>query len=114
MATRYYITLPDGAKARGSDPSLAFHAQSAAGFAAELQAALTGDALFEQWRAMQPDPDEIDASLGAIDPEAIVTGDQDHLRVKLVVVSRISGTVLKHRLRLLAGTGWELRDVTAA
>ena len=114
MTTRYYITLPDGAKARGSDPSLAFDAQSADGFAQELQAALTGDALFERWRAMQPDPDEVDASLGATDPGTTVVGEQDHMRINLVVVSQIAGTVLKHRLRLLAGSGWELRDVTAA
>lgn len=114
MPTRYYITLPDGARARGSDASLAFHAQSAEGFASELQTALTGDALFERWRAMQPDPDEVDASLAATDPDTVVTGEQDHMRINLVVVSRIPGTVLKHRLRLLAGSGWELRDVTAA
>lgn len=114
MPTRYYITLPDGARARGTDTALAFHAQSAEGFATELQAALTGDALFERWRAMQPDPDEVDPSLAAIDPDTVVTGEQDHMRINLVVVSRIPGTVLKHRLRLLAGSGWELRDVTAA
>ena len=37
MATRYYITLPDGRRARGSDPDLSFTAQSGPGFAAELQ-----------------------------------------------------------------------------
>ena len=113
MATRYYITLPDGAKARGSDPSLAFHAHSAEGFAEELQNALTGDALFERWRVMQDDPDEVDPSLAAVDPDTTVVGEQDHMRINLVVLSRIPGTVLKHRLRLLAGQAWELRDVTA-
>jgi hypothetical protein len=34
--------------------------------------------------------------------------------VGLVVTSSIPGNILKHRLRLLAGSGWELRDVTAA
>ena len=29
MATRYYISLPDPARARGNDPDLAFHSQGA-------------------------------------------------------------------------------------
>ena len=29
MATRYYISLPDPARARGNDPELAFRAQGA-------------------------------------------------------------------------------------
>ena len=55
MPTRYYISLPDPARARGSDAALAFRAQGADGFADELQAALrTGD-LFERWRTrLQP------------------------------------------------------------
>ena len=51
MAPRYYISLPDPARARGNDPDLAFRAQGAEAFAAELQDALRGDALFERWRA---------------------------------------------------------------
>ena len=31
MPTRYYIRLPDGAAARGSDPALSFTAHGAAG-----------------------------------------------------------------------------------
>ena len=37
MATRYYINLPDPARARGNDPDLAFRAQGAEAFASELQ-----------------------------------------------------------------------------
>ena len=114
MATRYYITLPDGARARGSTPGLSFTAHSAEGFAGELQSALRSDGLFERWRKLQPDPEEVDPSLGATDASATVLGAQNHLRIDLVVTSTISGTVLKQRLRLLAGSAWELRDVTAA
>jgi hypothetical protein len=114
MATRYYLSIPDGERARGSDADLSFTAVSAEGFASQLQAALRGDALFERWRAKQPEPDEVDASLGATDPNATVQGEQRDLRMDLVAVTALSGTVLKHRLRLLAGSGWELRDVTAA
>ena len=113
MATRYYLSIPDAERARGSDADLSFSAISSEGFASQLQAALRGDALFERWRAKQPDPDEVDPMLGATDPAATVQGEQRDLRMDLVVSTVLSGTVLKHRLRLLAGSGWELRDVTA-
>jgi hypothetical protein len=113
MATRYYLRLPDGARARGSDPRLSFTAQGAGAFAEQLQAALREDALFERWRATQDDPDEVDPALGATDPDANVKGEQDDLHIDLVVTTTIPGTVLKHRLRLLAGSGWQMRDVTS-
>ena len=114
MAIRYYITLPDGARARGTTPELSFTAQGADGFAEELQAALRSDALFERWRKLQPEPDEVDPSLSATDPSATVEGKQDDLHIDLVVTTSLPGTVFKQRLRLLAGSGWELRDVTSA
>ncbi|MGY1426324.1 hypothetical protein [Lysobacter sp. A289] len=114
MATRYYITLPDGARARGADPDLSFTAHSGPGFAAELQDALRSNALFERWRRKQEEPDEVDRSLAATDASATVEGAQDDLHIDLVVTTSIPGNVLKQRLRLLAGSAWELRDVTAA
>lgn len=114
MATRYYLSLPDPSRARGSDPALAFNAHGADEYAAQLQEALRTTALFERWRTRQEDPDGVDPSYGATDPDAQVDGQQDDLHVVLVVTSTIPGNVLKHRLRLLAGSGWELRDVTAA
>ena len=114
MATRYYITLPDGTRARGADPDLSFKAVSADGFASELQAALRTDNLFQRWRARQDDPDEVDERLGATDPDATVTGAQDSLHIDLVVTTSLPGDTFKQRLRLLAGSGWELRDVTSA
>lgn len=114
MATRYYISLPDGAKARGTTPELSFTAHGAEGFAEQLQDALRSDRLFERWRKLQPEPDEVDAVLGVTDPGATVEGRQDDLHIDLVVTTSLSGSVFKHRLRLLAGSGWELRDVTAA
>lgn len=114
MATRYYLRLPDGARARGSDPELAFTAQGAQAFAEQLQAALREATLFERWRAKQDDPDDVDPALGATDPAAVVHGEQDDLTITLVATTTIPGTVLKQRLRLLAGSEWELRDVTAA
>ena len=114
MATRYYIALPDGARARGATPELSFTAQSAEGFAEQLQAALRTNVLFERWRKLQPEPDEVDQAMAATDPAATVVGKQDSLHIDLVVTTSLPGAVFKQRLRLLAGSGWELRDVTAA
>ena len=114
MATRYYISLPDPARARGNDPELAFRAQGAEAFASELQDALRGDALFERWRARQEDPDAVDPALGATDAGATVSGTQDDLQIGLVVTTALPSSVLRQRLGLLAGNGWQLRDVTSA
>jgi len=113
MATRYYISLPDGQRARGANPALSFTAQSAPAFAAELEAALRTNAWFERWRATQEDPDAIDPALGVVDPGTTVQGAQDDLHIDLIVTTSIPGNVLKQRLRAMAGGGWELRDVTA-
>ena len=113
MATRYHITLPDAARARDAG-EFAFRSQGAEGLAAELQEALRSDALFRRWRDAQTDPDAVDPALGAIDPAATVRGESDDLHVDLIVVTAIPGSVFKHRLRLLAGQHWQLRDVRAA
>jgi hypothetical protein len=113
MPTRYYLSLPDPHRARGSDPRFAFHAQGAEALAQELQDALRSDALFQRWRGAQADPDAIDAALAASDPAASVRGEQHDLKIDLIAVTSIPGAVFKHRLRLLAGSGWELRDVSA-
>jgi hypothetical protein len=112
-STRYYLRLPEPAKARGSDPKLAFKSESADGLASELQEALRTSDLFQRWCAQQEDPDAIDPSLGATDAAASVRGEQSTLAIDLVATTSLPGNVFKHRLRLLAGSGWELRDVTA-
>ena len=114
MPTRYYIRLPDPARARGADPALSFRAQGAEYFAEELQQALRGDALFLRWRDQQDEPDDVDPALGATDPSAIVEGELHNLRTDLIVVTSLPGAVFKQRLRLLAGSAWELRDVRDA
>lgn len=113
MKTRYYLRLPEPAKARGDDPDLSFHSAGAEGFAAEFQQALRTDALFERWRAKQDDPEDVDPGLGATDPQATVTGQQHDLAIDLVATTSLPGGLFKQRLRWLAGSGWELRDVTA-
>ncbi len=114
MATCYHLRLPDPALARGPIASLAFHSASAEGFAEELQTALRTSVLFERWRDMQDDPDGVEPTLGVADPDAVVIGEQDDLSIRLKATTVLPGEVFKHRLRLLAGSHWELRDVTAA
>ncbi len=114
MPTRYYISLPDPEHARGADPALSFRSQGAEGLAVELQEALRGDRLFEQWRAQQDEPDEVDPAFGATDADATVEGEQHDLHIDLVVTTALPSVVLRQRLGLLAGNGWQLRDVRAA
>lgn len=114
MATRYYLSLPDPERARGPDPRLSFTAHGAEEFAAQLQDALRTRSLFQRWASMQDDPDDVDEALAETDPDATVSGAQRDLRVDLVATTSLPGNLLKHRLRLLAGNGWEMRDVTSA
>lgn len=107
----YLLTLPEPAQARGKDPELSFQSESAEGFAAELQDALRGDGLFQRWKQAQDDPDGVPDALSAVDPEAIVTGQQQHLKIRLEARTELPAEVLRHRLRLLAGTHWTLNDV---
>jgi hypothetical protein len=112
MSTRFYLSIPDPGALRAAG-DFAFHSRGAEGLAEELQAALRDDALFQRWRATQDDPDAVDPSLGATDPAATVGGEQHDLKIDLIAITSIPGAILKHRLRLLAGNGWQLRDVSA-
>lgn len=112
MATRYFIAIPDPAAARAAG-GFAFTAQGAEAFALELQEALRNDRLFQRWLAAQDAPDEVDPLLAATDPAATVSGTQRETRVELVATTSLRGDVFKHRMRLLAGNAWELRDVRA-
>jgi hypothetical protein len=114
MTTRYHLRLPEPDRARGPDPAFAFRSTGAEGIAEELQQALREPALFERWRACQDDPDSIDPGLAVSDPGARVTGEMHGRGVELIATTGLPGTVFKHRLRLLAGSNWELRDVSAA
>jgi hypothetical protein len=113
-AQRFYLGIDDFARARGSVDALSFHGDSPEGFAAQLQAALREPALFERWRALQEDPDAVDPGLGVTDPAATVTARQSDLHVDVIVTTRLAHSILKHRLSLLVGAHWTLRDVTSA
>lgn len=111
MASRFLIRLNDPAQARGDEPALSFRSVGAEGFAEELEAALRTPVLFDKWKAMQEEPDEVDKALGAVDPGARVTGVQRDLKIELDARTSLSHSVFRHRMRLLAGSHWELADV---
>jgi len=111
---RYYLGIDDLRHARGSNEQLSFRGDSPDSLANELQEALRTPALFERWRALQEDPDAIDPSLGATDPAATVSARQSNLHVDLVATTRLPHSILKHRLSLLVGAHWTLRDVKSA
>jgi len=113
-AQRFYLGIDDLSRARGTVDALSFHGDSPDSLAAQLQAALREPGLFERWRATQDDPDAVDPGLGATDPAATVTAKQSDLHVDVIVTTRLPHSLLKHRLSLLVGAHWTLRDVKSA
>ncbi|MEP6940213.1 MAG: hypothetical protein ABI846_10645 [Rudaea sp.] len=110
----FYIGIPDLAVARGKIDALSFTGSSADTLAAELQAALRQPDLWERWKALQPDPDGVDPALGASDPQATVTAQQSDLHCDAEIVTVLPHALIRHRLGLLIGAHWTLRDVRAA
>jgi hypothetical protein len=111
---RYYLSVNDLAHARGSDARFAWQGIGPDSVAAALLQALRSDALFQRWRAAQPDPDAVDASLGAIDPAAEASASVADLHTDLVLTTNLPMRVVRQRLSLLIGTAWTLRDMRAA
>jgi len=111
---RYYLSIENLANARGQISELSYQGNSPDSLAAALQAALREPSLWQRWRAMQPDPDAIDPSLGANDPAATVRATQSNLHTDVVVTTALPHAILKHRLSLLIGAHWSLHDVQAA
>lgn len=107
----YYLGIDDLSAARGKDPDLAFEGLSPEALATTLGEALRGPALFERWRGKQEDPDAVDRALAVTDPEATVEARQADLKVDLDVCTGLPMRVLRHRLELLIGKHWTLRDV---
>ena len=111
---RYFISIDNLTKARGESNELSFQGGSPESFAQMLQEALRTPALFERWKHLQADPDEIDSALGVSDPSATVTAKQSDLHTDVEVVTSLPHAILKHRLTLLIGRSWTLRDVSGA
>lgn len=113
-AQRYFLSIGDLSQARGEFAELSFHGVSPDSFASSLQSALREPALWQRWKALQPDPDAVDPLLGASDANATVSAEQSDLHTEVEVVTTLPHAVVKHRLNLLAGRVWKLHDVTPA
>ena len=110
----YYLSIADLAHARGDDPRFAWDGSSPEGFAATMQQALRSDSLFERWLAVQPDPDAVESSLTATDPAAEVSARVADLHADVDLITDLPMSVVRHRLYLLIGSAWQLRDMRAA
>lgn len=110
---RYYLSVANLAQSRGSEPALAFDGIGPEALAAQLQDALRSDGLFQRWKAMQPDPDEVDPSLGATDAAAEATGTETS-RSEIELVTSLPMSIVKQRLNWLIGPTWQLRDMKSA
>lgn len=110
----YYLSIADLPHARGNDPQFAFGGAGPNDFAAALQHALRDDALFQRWRAAQPDPDAVDPALGASDAQAQVNAQVADLHTEVDLLTTLPMSVVRQRLNLLIGAAWKLRDMRAA
>jgi hypothetical protein len=110
---KFYITLPDPEHARGGNAAVSFTAKGVDAFAEQLQHALSDRRFVEDWLAgMDEDGvDQIDPALLAIDAKAKVSGKLHGLGFMLVADTVLNGAAFKHRMRLLAGSHWQLVDV---
>ena len=110
---KFYISLPDPELARGQIAKYSFNAHGVDAFAAQLQRALSDSGYIQSWLAglTEDDAAAIDPQLLAVDAQARVTGEQHDLGFSLVVDTALNGAAFKHRMRLLAGSHWQLTDV---
>jgi len=109
--TTYFLSVKDMAKAKGPDSELSFEGIGPDALAAALADAMRSDSLFQRWRAKQPDPDEVDPSLGVTDPGASAKGElSPNDRNDVALTTSLPMRIVKHRLNLLIGSSWELRD----
>ncbi|NII72780.1 hypothetical protein FHW84_001346 [Dyella sp. SG562] len=116
MASRshFYLSIDDLGRARGPEPSLSYQGAGPNDFAAALQQALREPGLFERWRAMQEEPDEVDPALGKTDPSAQVNAQVADLHTEVDLITDLPMSIVRHRLNLLIGPSWKLRDMRAA
>lgn len=112
-AQRYFITISDLAASRGVLPELSFDGASPEHLARDLEAALREPGLWQRWRNLQEDPDEVDPRTGVVDTEATVSASLESQRVEVIVTTNLPHALVKHRLDLMVGQNWKLRDVSS-
>lgn len=114
MRNHYYLSIADLAQAKGPVPALSYDGAGPDDLAAAMQEALRTPSLFQRWRAMQDEPDEVDDALGATDPAATVSAHVHDLRIDVDLITDLPMSIVRHRLNLLIGSSWQLRDMRKA
>jgi hypothetical protein len=112
--SHYYLQIKDLARARGAQAALSYDGAGPNDFAAALQEALRSPLLFQRWRALQAEPDEVDERLGITDQLAKVTAKIVDLHTEVDVVTDLPMSILRQRLSWLIGASWQLHDVRPA
>lgn len=112
--SHYYLQIKDLAHARGAQPGLSYDGAGPNDFAAALQEALRSPLLFQRWRAMQPDPDDVDERLGITDQLAKVSAKLVDLCTDVEVITDLPMSITRQRLNWLIGANWQLHDVRPA
>lgn len=110
---KFYISLPDPKLAVSAQSAFSFSANGVEEFTTQLQRALSDPTYIQSWfNHLDPDDAEnVSPDLLEIDSTAKVTGEQHDLSFSFVVNTQLNGTAFKHRMRLLAGSNWQLTDV---
>lgn len=109
---RYFITIENVSSSRGDSSELSFDGTSPEHLARAFEAALREPQFWERWRTMQEDPDQVDPGTGVVDSSATVSGSLEAERTELIVTTSLPHAIVKHRLDLLIGRHWKLRDVS--
>jgi hypothetical protein len=112
--SHYYLQIKDLTHARGAQAGLSYDGAGPNDFAAALQEALRSPLLFQRWRAMQPDPDEVDERLGVTDQLAKVNAKAVDLHTEVEVITDLPMSIVRQRLSWLIGANWQLHDVRPA
>ena len=112
-AMKFYITLPEPKLALGSESQFSFSANGVDEFAAQLQRAISDSTYIQSWfnHLDAEDAESVSPDLLEIDSSAKVTGEQHDLSFSFVINTQLNGTAFKHRMRMLAGSNWQLTDV---
>jgi hypothetical protein len=114
IRSHYYFSIADLAHARGPVQALSYDGAGPTDLAAAVQNAMRTTDLFERWRAMQDEPDDIDPTLGVVDPQATASARVSDLHTDMDLITDLPMSIVRHRLNLLIGNSWQLRDMRKA
>ncbi|AFC85232.1 hypothetical protein [Frateuria aurantia] len=110
----YEFSIADLASAKGELAGLAFDGAGPNHLAAALQEALRYPGFHQQWVQLTGASEAEAVALGLTDDQALTKARLADLAVDLEVVTTLPMRIVRHRLSLLIGEHWQLRDVRNA